>query len=102
AASSGPAVVVLQLLNFLTFGLWLPLAFRLLRERFARSRSAVGLQGLFYAFVFGGGTMVASATGGFLLEAGGGRLLFGTGAFCEALALLGFFFLRPRLLEAPA
>ncbi|MFW6146289.1 MAG: MFS transporter [Planctomycetota bacterium] len=68
-------VVAVQVLHAATFGLWHPAAIEFLRRKVAPARQGLAMS-LYMAVGFGAAQMIGSADGGFLIEAGGYRLMY--------------------------
>lgn len=83
--TSAAAILCLQPLHGVTFGLFWVAAVTLVRDRGHAAPTAA--QGLFAAAV-GTGSLIGMNASGRLLEAGGGPLLYGVAAGCAALATL--------------
>ncbi len=84
--SSAAAILCLQPLHGVTFGLFWVAGVTVVRDRGQAAPTAA--QGLFAAAV-GTGSVVGMILAGRLLELGGGRLLYGAAAGCAALATVG-------------
>lgn len=92
---SGAAILCLQPLHGITFGLFWVSAVTVVRDRGHAAPTAA--QGLFAAAV-GCGSLVGMNAAGVLFEAGGGRLLYGSAAVAALAAALcaGLFVKRTR------
>jgi PPP family 3-phenylpropionic acid transporter len=84
-ATAPGAILALQPLHGVTFGLFWVAAVTLVRARGSAAPTAA--QGLFSA-ALGAGSLVGMQVAGALLEAGGGRLLYGTASLVAAAATL--------------
>lgn len=102
AAAPGVLIVVaVQVVHFLSFGVWFSLAMRQL-GRFAAAERRTTLQGVFSAACFGGGGLIGSLIGGAVMDAvgGGGAFVFAAGL--EAAALVAFLVSQHVLPAEPA
>lgn len=88
-APSGGALIGIQALHFLSFGLWTTALIHMI-GRFVPDDRRAAAQGLMGGLTLGVGGMVGNAVSGALLDVGGGRLVFlaAAGAEVAALALL--------------
>ncbi len=86
-ADSAAAQVLVQLTHFFSFGGYFA-ASMILLGRFAPAAQRGTLQGVFASVVFAGGSTLATAGGGLVLEHLGGTALFGVAAGLDAAAVL--------------
>ena len=92
-ATSGPALIAIQALHGLSFGLFYAGAIGVLSARVPEHLRATG-QGLFFAVVFGMFGGVGIMVSGFAYDAVGGHTLFAAAAVVSVLATLSVWRIR--------
>ncbi len=94
-------VIAMQAIHFVSFGVWISLAIRML-GRFAPLERRGTLQGVFTAVSFGGGGLLGGLAGGALMDAYGGTWSFVLAAALEACALVVFLAFWRHMPSEPA
>ncbi|MEO1271078.1 MAG: MFS transporter [Myxococcota bacterium] len=85
--TSVPALIALQAMHMITFGVWLSANMRLLGF-FAPDEHRSGVQSLFFATTFGAGGVLGAMLGGWIMEHHGGASTFFAAAGLDLIALL--------------
>lgn len=99
-APSGGILIGMQLMHFLTFGIWTAALIHMI-GRFVSDDRRAAAQGLMGGLTLGIGGMVGNAVSGAMLDLGGGRLVFIVAAAADLLACL-LLILTWRLWATPA